>query len=525
MTVNEVASNGIAKYEYNINNGAWQTYNSTNKIIVSTEGTIYVKARAVNNVGVNGAESIGYVVNIDKTNPIVSFATNGGNSSSNASTVVTISDAFSGINSGTLQYVWDTQYSTAPSSGWVTFSNGDTLTKSGIGSYYLWIKANDNAGNVLTTKSNEFLINQADTSNANAPVLSNGMTAKKWNGSSWETVTDPTNDTSWYNYSLKKWANAQTADGSMWVWIPRYEYKIPTPHSSTAQTIQVNFLTGTSTTITSGYTLQPAFTFGSTELTGIWVAKFEASGTASSINIKPGIASINNISINSAFIACRSMETNDRYGWGTSGSEIDTHLMKNIEWGAVAYLTSSNYGKTGEVWINPNSYYITGQAGSSASSSSKTTTYPYDNETYGVNASTTGNIYGVYDMSGGVSEFVAAYVNNGNSSLTSYGGSVVSAEEKYKDIYISSGDTQSDNYSAISNKIGNAIYETSISYSGNYSWYGDNSRMAYSSNPFFVYGGSNYSASSAGLFSFLYASGSPVGDFGFRPVIAVSGTL
>jgi hypothetical protein len=45
-----------------------------------------------------------------------------------------------------------------------------------------------------------------------------------------------------------------------------------------------------------------------------------------------------------------------------NASEIDTHMMKNMEWGAVAYLTSSIYGRytnattciaSGcEVWIN-----------------------------------------------------------------------------------------------------------------------------------------------------------------------------
>ncbi|MGI6325263.1 MAG: hypothetical protein ACOXZS_04925 [Bacilli bacterium] len=35
-----------------------------------------------------------------------------------------------------------------------------------------------------------------------------------------------------------------------------------------------------------------------------------------------------------AFEATRNMETNSVYGWGTSGKDIDTHLMKNSELGA-----------------------------------------------------------------------------------------------------------------------------------------------------------------------------------------------
>ena len=40
------------------------------------------------------------------------------------------------------------------------------------------------------------------------------------------TVDTTSSDTEWYNYENKKWANAKTEDGSMWVWIPRYAYRI-----------------------------------------------------------------------------------------------------------------------------------------------------------------------------------------------------------------------------------------------------------------------------------------------------------
>ena len=57
-----------------------------------------------------------------------------------------------------------------------------------------------------------------------------------------QTVTTAIDDESWYEYGetyeARKWANEKTQDGSMWVWIPRYAYKI------TAQTIDVVFLIG-----------------------------------------------------------------------------------------------------------------------------------------------------------------------------------------------------------------------------------------------------------------------------------------
>ena len=365
----------------------------------------------------------------------------------------------------------------------------------------------------------------------NKPLLATGMKAVKWNGVSWVTVLNPNEDTSWYNYDTinKQWANAQTEDGSMWVWIPRYEYKIPMPHfdSTIAQTIAVNFLINTEAVATSGYIIHPAFTFGAVELTGIWVAKFEASGSISSIDIKPGIVSLRNVSIDGMFTACRNMETiyGARYGWGTSGIGIDTHLMKNTEWGLVAYLSSSAYGKTGDVSINPNSNFLTGQAGTEVDNSESTSTYAYDDVAYGVQASTTGNIYGIYDMSGGAYEYTAAYVNNGNSNLAIYGSSLISAIAQYKDIYISDGDTSTGNYLANSDKKGDAVYETSFYGYGESSWSNDYSYMPYSINPFFLRGGHYGNSSRAGLFNFHYYIGGDGGNFGFRPVLAVSSTL
>ena len=50
-----------------------------------------------------------------------------------------------------------------------------------------------------------------------------------------------------YNYgeteSTRKWANAKTSDGSMWVWIPRYAYSITSGyHSSSTGNIEVGNL-------------------------------------------------------------------------------------------------------------------------------------------------------------------------------------------------------------------------------------------------------------------------------------------
>ena len=142
----------------------------------------------------------------------------------------------------------------------------------------------------------------------NRPQLASGMIPIKF--------TEPTSskkgkvektessDTAWYHYDNKRWANAMTEDGSMWVWIPRYAYKV----NASTKTFDIKFLIGTTDNYydesgkiqtakrcksedelidtSVGYTVHPAFTDETKinyrnggwdrELTGIWVAKFEA---------------------------------------------------------------------------------------------------------------------------------------------------------------------------------------------------------------------------------------------------------
>ena len=166
-------------------------------------------------------------------------------------------------------------------------------------------------------------------------------------------------------------------------------------------------------------------------------------------------------------------------------------MIKNNEWGAVAYLSNSRYGKNDEVTINSNSSYYTGGGSGNA----------YVNNGA---QSTTGNVYGIYDMSGGAFEYVAAYVNNGNNSLLNYGASLVNGEAKTKNVYnVGSLDNDTDNYNQNAGVYGDAIYETSINgNSSNGSWYTDFSSFQYSGIPFFIRGGYYSHNTSAGMFAF-----------------------
>ena len=378
-----------------------------------------------------------------------------------------------------------------------------------------------------------------DKSGANAPQLITGMTPVIWNGNDWvepSNINDPY-EQDWYDYANQKWANAKTEDGSFWVWIPRYAYSITSGyHTSTAGTIDIKFLNGITNTTndgtkieTSGYETgvkdtsmhyfkHPAFTFGNDEIEGFWVAKFEPSGTSSNISILPNATSLRSMTIGDQFDAAYNMRNNSKYGW--NASDVDTHMMKNTEWGAVAYLSKSVYGANAEIWNNSNNSYKTGCAGSSVSATDEGLCNEYHTET-GQKASTTHNIYGIYDMSGGAYERVAAYVDNGHGNLSSYGQSILDADLKYKNVYVSSGDTQSGNYTANKNTFGDAVYETSSSGSGSNSWYSDNSYIPSSSAPWFARGGGYSSGTYAGVFYFGSAAGNSSSNVSFRPVLAL----
>ena len=124
-------------------------------------------------------------------------------------------------------------------------------------------------------------------------------------------------------------------------------------------------------------------------------------------------------------------------------------------------------------------------------------------------------------MSGGAWEYVAAYVNNGNSSLTSYGNSLyTSTDPKTKNVYAKgSSDNNSSNYSENAGVYGDAVYETSASGSGITSWYGDYSIFPNTSNPFFGRGGNYNDGSAAGVFYFGISDGIGGSVDSFRPVL------
>ena len=211
--------------------------------------------------------------------------------------------------------------------------------------------------------------------------------------------------------------------------------------------------------------------------------------------------------------------------FGEASSEsIGSHMIKNSEWGAVAYLSHSKYGINGaKVDRNTSGSFITGE------SSTIETIY-----TANKNQSTTGNCYGIYDMSGGASESVASYVNYANNSkLQTYGGrnagDLYGANEeeqktstKYKTVYEADGTSQANTYNnkAILMK-GDAIYETSGKYSNSTgAWLGACSGFPDTYSPFFRRDGI-YSDSNSGVFCFNSTSGTAVISYSFRVALVL----
>ena len=373
-----------------------------------------------------------------------------------------------------------------------------------------------------------------DESGANAPVLASNMIPVYYDETNnvWKKAdasnTNKTN--SWYSYNSSgeykgMWANAVTVTSTnrqtylnatpgttipmddittMWVWIPRFNAVTPSNYNGGTQAspgaIDVTFVKQNETAI-------DAFTFGNKQLSGFWYGKFEVGHTtlassttddnlgctneicsnANGIIIKPNVTSLRFNNVSNFFFASRSMEQTGN-SFGFVSSEVDTHMSKNNEWGAVAYLTQSIYGRCTssttctEIGINNNRSFITGY-GAPAGSKSNVTNGAY-NTALGKEASTTETIYGIYDMSGGAWERVMGVYNKTikTSGFSSF------PNEKYYNNY--TGTTYT----------GHALTETS-------GWYSDIAYFVNSSNPWFIQGGNLGDSTYAVVFSFYNSGG------------------
>ena len=391
----------------------------------------------------------------------------------------------------------------------------------------------------------------ADDSGANEPVLASGMIPIKYNGTTWVKADSTNNNNDWYNYSNKQWANAvmvtsDTRDSYMsditkpigsevlesdilayYVWIPRYKYQLFNVNSETMDPIEIQvefegkYATKSQGNTNGSWLTHPAFTFGTDELSGIWVGKFETTGTADVPTIKPNLTSLRKQNVANQFL------TSKKFGTSTylnETAEVDAHMMKNTEWGAVAYLKQSKYG-LGLTDIANNAYSISGivyKAGCGPASetdlTSKTTTCTSYTSTAGIKASTTGNVYGVYDMAGGAWELTMGMQRTSDGTGLTYASSGFTTStlplgSKYVDT-CAYASRSSNTYTR--RILGDATGETRL-------WYSDSNGFPWESNSFFVRGGdANFdtSAASVGVFCSGSDNGPGYANISFRSTLA-----
>ena len=408
----------------------------------------------------------------------------------------------------------------------------------------------------------------------------------------------------WYDYETKQWANAVIlfdetktyASGdvipednieSYFVWIPKYRYQLwdlglydslTEIDTSKVHEILIMFgdyntsdsVSGECTTpMESGesgncevgdYMTHPAFI--SIPSTGFWVGKFETgyngakSKTEAEVNerdaskvvIKPNMYSWRNIQEANAFY------TSYDYQRG-----LDSHMMKATEWGAVAYLEHSTYGSATSVRQNNNSDFITGYQANNEPTCGYTgineecNSYCNDNscnKAYpnSVLASTTNNITGIFDMSGGSHDMVMGIMedeqgnpisgrnsisnsgfngifscpdcNEDTSGLTELTTGVEFPEEKYYETYKYMEGEAHYNDRILGDATGEmGPLEEGIELYSESSWYEDIERMVNTIYPWF-YRGCDYSMGfGTGIFCSSIDTGRSLGSATFRIIL------
>ena len=259
---------------------------------------------------------------------------------------------------------------------------------------------------------------------------------------------------------------------------------------------------------------------------------------------KPLTYAYNNISTGDTYTISKEIASASSF-YGLNSTKTDSHQMKNSEWGAVAYLTQSSYGRNGTE-ISLNNYYttesspwrtaITGMCTNGISGDKTTTLGNAYNTAIGVKGSSTANITGIYDLNGCVWERTTAYISNGNASLSTYGNSYTNTtantngyqtlSTKWATVYpYNSSDSNTNNYNSYSGKksttygFGDAVLETSTTGSESTSWNGDYSSFPYTYRPFLLRSGDYSHSSRAGSFAFDFVNGDPRYTHGFRSVL------
>ena len=407
-------------------------------------------------------------------------------------------------------------------------------------------------------------------------------------------ILNPTKEQMWANGTPTNKAGPDNTN------ILAKDYRTGCAAQGNANNISRLYTDANTTANNTTWATHPAFTFGSTELNGLWIGKFETTGKVNAPTIKPNQHANVSEHIGEFYTMARSIGVGTYDPTNNGGNTISgitqnshnlnkatSHMLKNSEWGAITYLASSKYG-AGTNNVSINSAYPSTSADADGNSSifgttgcgpnninRSTTAYSSVTTSTGgkVNlpelssshiedplacgdvdhsyigsigqlASTTNNVYGIYDMSGGASEYVmgnlTSYDDQSESSSASYTKTPIRPPyvDLYKESlgfdYYDSGDTNpawsySTNARYYNNDVctwgtcgGHALHETkqyqSVS-SLSQSWGDDYSSFVYWSDRWFLRGGSTGYGINTGLFGSSYDDGSSYSQYGFRSVL------
>ena len=520
-----VGKNSVASFNFIVNNTSngtiyYEIYYSTNNDLTDVIIGEVVEDKTVTTIAPNTSG----VLEKDNRKTIPLVIAN--NSNNDIDVVVGLVSGFVGntITYGSNNYPNGTKITNTYNSSDITNSCASKIDTSGTDCTKKIVN-----GHLITYCPVEDVELQEDPSGANRPVLAEGMIPITYDGTNWIKVDIYGAYNNWYDYGNRKWANAVMVTSAKretymnadvgttipendilayFVWIPRYKYKLfnATYASGTSpQVIDVTFENGSSSTGTvtcthgtngaetcqnksnGNWYTHPAFTFGDTELKGIWVAKFKTTGSITAPTVKPGVSPLNNKNISNMYSASKLIRSTN-YLTTNGANESDSHMMKNIEWGAVAYLKQSIYGLGITDVEESNSNYTGGGTGNA-----------YKNNG---GRSTTGNITGIYDMKEMIVEYM---MGNYNKTAGSSGLTISTVPTEHIDIY--SG------YSVSASHLGDATGETAGWYS-NYKFFVD------ANSPWFSRAGRCSIGNNAGVFGICKNTGEAGNSYSFRTVLA-----
>ena len=303
------------------------------------------------------------------------------------------------------------------------------------------------------------------------------------------------------------------------------------------------------------------------DLNGFWVGKYETTGSTTAPTVKPNSKHIGTVeNVGTYYDIAKSLGRKDNYNIGGNGTNIkqnnhnlsyySSHMLKNTEWGAITYLSSSTYGaglnkvkingsnSEGKDGNNRYSYGITGCGPQSETNESSYGSCNAYNTTVGQLASTTNNPTGIYDMSGGAAENVMANLTDNPNQTTDGDHIKITSPIKppYVDLYKTNKaggkfgvkpawSTGTSEY-FYNNDVcdwatcgGQALHETKLLQSIDswpFSWGTDSVGFPYAISRWPYRGGGDNGGSYAGLFFSASNGGSSVGVSGFRSAISAS---